>query len=512
MANSWTEYGSQGWTGSSSSSATLSSNETNIDRPNIVDPLVVMMRRTWEPIYAVTKGTPYIRQNPVRYLPQQPRELEDAWRGRVLRSVFTPFFARLVRTAIGLILRKAPIFEGGDEEYWEAWRLNVDRQGTDLEEFLRRQLFNSIAFGHSSWLTDFPSTEGIVSMQDQNDAQLRPYFIEVAPWQILGWRHDIRERGGQLQQVRIAESMAKPDGKYGIKYFEQIRVLTPGGYELWEDSETIGWNVIDSGTTSLDEIPLAITYAGKISTLYSAPPMADIAELNLTYYQRHADLIHALHIAAQPILILKGWDEQTDPIGLSVNNALAMDADSDAKYVEPASSAFEAQRAELENLEAQISKLGLSQLIEQKGVAESGLSKSLDKVDSNSMLALISKDLESSLQVSLEWAAKFAGVEPPKVILDRDFDSAALDSQGISSINTIFTSGLVDQETALKLLQKGEILPDDFDVEDIMAAAELEEQQKMEQELSKAEGNAEISAAYAPEKPPAPGGFKPKAK
>lgn len=488
MADIWTQNQAQGWSGNAKSISGLSDNSSSsVDDPNVIDPLVFAMQRTWEPIKAVTQGTSYIRKNPNKFLPQQPRELKDAWDGRVLRSVFTPFFSRLIRTATGLILRKAPVLEGGDEKYWEEWRLNVDREGTDLEEFLRRQLANSLAFGHSAWLTDFPNNEGIVTLKDQSEAKLAPYFIEVCPWQILGWRHDVRENGGTLQQVRIKESAAKSDGKYGIKYVEQIRVLEPGKFEQWEDLESTGWTVISQGNTSLKEIPLAVTYAGKVSTLYSIPPMADIAELNLAYYQRHADLIHALHIAAQPILILKGWDDQTDPVGLSVNNALAMGTDSDAKYVEPASSAFDAQRAELEALEQQISRLGLSQLMEQKNSAESGLSKSIDKIDSNSMLALISKDLESTLQISLDWAAEFAGVEAPKVILDRDFDSAVMTGPEITSINTLFTSGLIDQETALKLLQKGELLPDDYEVEEIMSETEAKEGQKLEEAMQKTE-------------------------
>jgi hypothetical protein len=460
------------------------------------------MSQWWAPIRACVEGTQYLRDNAIRYLPRQPREQEDAWKGRVARSVFSPYFSRVIRTAIGLILRKPVVFEGGDETFWEEWRGNVDRQGTDLEEFLRNQLATSIAYGHSGWLTDFPKAEGVVTLRDQTMAELKPYFVAVAPWNILGWRHDAREHMGKIQQVRIRENIAKADGRYGLKYVEQVRVLTPGGYELWEDLDTTGWTLIESGQTSLSEVPLSVTYGGKMGTLHSKPPLLDIAHLNLTHYQRHADLIHALHIAAQPMLVLKGWDDLSDPAGLSVNNALVLPPEGDAFYVEPASSAFDAQRAELEALAEEISTLGIATLTKQKNTAESGLSKSLDRVDSNSMLALISKDLEQTLQQSLDWAAEFAGVQAPVVSLDRDFDVAAMEGQEISAINALFTSGLLDQETALELLKRGEILPDDMEPEEIMAAAELEQQKSMDHDLAMVEGQAQVAAAYAP-KPPA---------
>jgi hypothetical protein len=235
--------------------------------------------------------------------------------------------------------------------------------------------------------------------------------------------------------------------------------------------------------------------------------MTEVAQLNLTHYQRHADLIQALHIAAQPIMVLKGWDDQQDPVGLSVNNALILPPEGDAKYVEPASSAFDAQRAELEALVDEMKTLGLAVLTEQKNAAESGLAKSLDRLDSNSILAVISKDLEQTLQQAMDMAGAYMGIEPPKVAIDRDFDVQSLDAQGVASINTIYQSGLVDQETALKMLARGEMFDDSFDLEEVLAASELEQQASLEQDLALAEGQAQIAAANAPGQP-AQGGLK----
>jgi hypothetical protein len=243
---------------------------------------------------------------------------------------------------------------------------------------------------------------------------------------------------------------------------------------------------------------MVTTYAGKQGTLFSKPPMTEVAQLNLTHYQRHADLIQALHISAQPILVLKGWDDQTDPVGLSVNNALALPPDGDAKYVEPASSSFDAQRAELEALVDEMKTLGLAVLTSQKNAAESGLAKSLDRLDSNSILAVISKDLEQTLQQAMDMAGAYMGIEPPTVAIDRDYNVEPLDGQGIGAINTIFTSGLIDQETALGLLKRGEILGDDVDVEEVLAASESEQLASMEQEMQKLDVETQIAQAYAP--------------
>lgn len=457
------------------------------DDPSVPDPAYWAMSSRWTPVRACMEGTQYLRLNAERFLPQQPMELEDAWRGRVSRSVFSPYFQRVVRTAVGLILRKPVFLEGGDETFWEEWRKDVDRQGTDLDEFCRNQLINAVAYGHSNWLVDFPDTKEIRTLKQQVDAQLQPYFVPVAPWDVIGWRQDPRQNAGKLQQVRIRELASVPVGRFGIEYKNRVRVLEPGKWELWEaqgERGTSGWQMISSGRMSVSDIPMVSVYGSKLGVLYSEPPLEEIAQLNLTHYQRHADLIQCLHVASQPILTLKGFDDQADPVGLSVNNAILLPPEGGAEYVEPASSAFDAQRAELDALVEEMSSLGIAIMSKQKNSAESGISKALDRTDSNAMLSVISKDLEQALQAAIEIAAEYAGVQAPEVVIDRDFNFDPLDGQGMTSINTLFTSGLIDQQTALELLRRGEVLGDDVDIEQVMAGAELEQQKSMENEIA----------------------------
>jgi hypothetical protein len=126
------------------------------------------------------------------------------------------------------------------------------------------------------------------------------------------------------------------------------------------------YELIEEGPYSLDEIPLVTTYANKTSTMTSKPPLLDIAYLNLAHFQRQADLIHSLHIASQPVLVLEGWDDQTKDMAISVNYAMAMQPGNKAYYVEPASSAFDAQTSEIRELQQQMATLGISTLSQQK--------------------------------------------------------------------------------------------------------------------------------------------------
>ena len=67
-----------------------------------------------------------------------------------------------------------------------------------------------------------------------------------------------------------------------------------------------------------------------------------------------------------PILVLKGFDEASDPVGLSVNNAILLPPEGDAMYVEPATSSFESEMNYLTKLEEQMASLGVSTLFAQE--------------------------------------------------------------------------------------------------------------------------------------------------
>ena len=459
----------------------------------------------WEPIRAALEGTQYIRANAARYLPQNTLELDDSWQGRVSRSVYTPLVNRVMRVATGLILRK-PIQLDGDAFWTDTFQNDVDRMGTPLSEFVRNQLFLSIAYGSSSWLVDFPTGEGIRTLRDQQEAQLQPYFVPVDPWSIIGWRQDPRTMAGKLTQLRIKEVCEVPKGKFGTELKQRVRVMSPDSWTVYEkqDDGPVTWVPIEEGKNALGEIPLVTAYSNKIGTLFAKPPLGELAQLNHAYTRVHSDLQQALHIAAQPILVMAGYDPSPDDkVGLSVNNAICTGprGESEIYYVEPSVNSFESQRAELEGLANAIKSLGLAILTEEKSGVESAKAKALDRMDSNSTLSVISIQLEQALQQAFDLAGQYMGIEPPVVAIDRDFDVAEVDGQKMAAVNTLFTSGLLDQETALGILKRGELFDDTVEIEEIMARAETEQLQSMEQEMEKLEMQTEIAAANAPVKP-----------
>ncbi len=427
---------------------------------------VIAMMPDWSVMAAVTRGTNYIRDLSETYLPQEPREDDDAYQTRVDRSVLSPYTSRLIETAAGAILRK-PIHIEGDP-YWLELAQNIDGLGSNINEYARRALVSSLTYGHSAILVDYPAATEARNLAEERAMGRRPYFVHVDAPQIWGWR---KEPGtNRLLQVRIHDYDVRPLNEFGEEQVEEMRVIYPGRYDLY----TLGQEVVEftaTGGYSLDEIPLVPIYSNRRGLLISQPPLLDIANLNITHYQRQADLIHALHIAAMPTLVLEGWDDTTGSATMGVNYAIAMQPGNKAYYVQADATSFDAQMQELQSLEGQMSTLGVTKLFGQKFVAESAEAKRIDQAQSNSVLSIISQELESALNQAFSFAAQYVGMEPPEITIDRDFDYYRLIGQDVSVLAQLNQMGKISDAMLLEILRRGEVLPDNINIEDELEAS-----------------------------------------
>ena len=457
-------------------------------------PLVWRCQKTGGRINVCIGGTAAVRKYSEEIIPREPREDDAAYARRIYHATLPPFLQRLASQAAGTILRKGIHLEGGDEDYWNEWRKDVTGDGTPLNEFARRLLVDALLFGHTSMVVDFPNEDAPRTLREEVLATGRkPYLCLVNSQQVRGWRTANTKAQGELTQVRYMERVVEPEGEFGEDVIDQVRVLTPGGYQVWRyESETNrenGWTLHESGKTSLDEIPFVTVYSNRVGTLMSKPPLLEVANLCISYCQRFADYHHSIHVGAQPILVLKGFDPENDSeLGMSVNTAVLLPPDGDAMYVEPTSAVYESQLRLLQTLEEQISSLGISALAKQNITNTAAESKRLDRIDSDSIMAIISQDLAGAMTDMLRIAGKYAGKEPPMVTIPKDFENRLLDGNQITAMLQLQMQNQISQETLLRILAEGEILPPyvEIDEEILRTRDAMEEEQRNELEMEAA--------------------------
>ncbi len=191
--------------------------------------------------------------------------------------------------------------------------------------------------------------------------------------------------------------------------------------------------------------------------------------------QRQVELCQAWNSAVMPTVVVEGWEDTTGAGSRGVNYAIAMQPGNKAYYVQADATSFDAQMQELQSLEGQMSTLGVTKLFGQKFVAESAEAKRIDQAQSNSVLAIISQELESALNQAFALAGKYVGIEPPTITVDRDFDYYRFIGQDIAVLSDLNSNGKISDEMLLEILRRGEILPDNTNVQDEAAKIQAPE-------------------------------------
>jgi hypothetical protein len=406
-------------------------------------------------------GTYEIRRRHRRYLPQEPREQDVSYDRRLSTSICPPYYQRLERMLAGMLTRK-PVRLNDTSDQIREQLFNVDLQGNDLNVWTYETARKMIRYGHVGVLVDAPRDGG------------RPYYTSYTPRDILGWRTEIIDGEQKLMQLRLSESIIVPDGEYGEKQVQQIRVLSPGEFKLLQRDEKKGdFRVVDEGRTSLSRIPFAVAYANRVNTLESRPPLEDIANLNLKAYQIQSDLDNQLHISAVPMLAFYGFPSSAEEVSAGPGEAIAFPADGRAEYIAPSSDAFAAQFQRLDQIEKQINELGLSAVLGQKLSAETAEAKRLDRSQGDSTMMVIAQNMQDMIDNCLQFHAEYLGDrQPGSCYVNRDFLGTRLEPQEIQALLQLYTAGTITQETLLMQLSEGEVLGDDFDVEEELDATQ----------------------------------------
>ena len=432
---------------------------TNVNDPNTA---WYAQEPHWVLIEDLISGTYGMRRKHRRYLPQEPRELDDAYDNRLARSVCPPYYQRLERMLAGMLTRK-PVRLNDVTDTIREQLFDVDLQGNDLNTWTFETARKMIRYGHIGILVDAPANGG------------RPYWVSYTPRDILGFRTETVDGATKLSQLRLRETIIKPseDSEYGEEQVEQIRLLTPGQYQIHQRDKKGDFRIVDEGTTSLQEIPFAVAYSNRYNTLESRPPLEDIAELNLKAYQVQSDLDNQLHISAVPMLAFYGFPSSAEEVSAGPGEALAFPAEGRAEYIEPDGKSYDAQFKRLDQIASQINELGLSAVLGQKLSAETAEAKRIDRSQGDSTMMVIAQNMQDAIDNCLQFHAQFLGEsQAGSSMINRDFLGSRLEPQEIQALLQLYTAGTITQETLLHQLAEGEILGDDFDIEEELEATQ----------------------------------------
>ena len=101
----------------------------------------------WILIEDLLQGTYGMRKKHRRYLPQEPRELDESYDNRLARSVCPPYYIRLERMLAGMLTRK-PVRLDDTADVIREQLFDVDLQGNDLNVWTYEAARKMVRYGH----------------------------------------------------------------------------------------------------------------------------------------------------------------------------------------------------------------------------------------------------------------------------------------------------------------------------------------------------------------------------
>jgi hypothetical protein len=436
-------------------------------------------------------GNEAIKAKAQTYLPKAPGEDYGNYADRLGRSVFFNAFKQTVEGLTGLVMKRNIVLDDDvPQPLKDDWE-NIDNAGTHGDVFARELLQDSITAGHAAFLVDFPKTGGFQSaaeeMKGASALPIRPYWVPIKKENILSWRTSVENGVTVLTQIVLRETGMVPDGKYGEKEQTLYRVL-------YKENGTVGFRlesinkenvviVVDEGTyPTQDEIPVVeIVGSDRVSMFESVPPLLDLAYLDIAHYQTDSDYKNSIHKTCVPIFVQIGADMPQDGTGgtlvIGPNAGLSLPQGGDAKYVAHDGAALGEVHKAIQEIKGDMATLGLSMLSPDKRAAETAEAKRIDKAASDSKLSTHARGLEDGIERGFGFHAKYRRLpQGGQVTVNRDFENLAMPPQTITALSGMVEKAQLSLETMWKMLQAGNVLPDDFRPEEEKGAIQADEE------------------------------------
>lgn len=457
------------------------------------DDRVAEMTPAWDLVRALLGGTAAMREAGQKYLPRWPKEEQESYAARLGTAVLFPATSRTVTTLAGKPFSK-PLTIGGDVPVRLAeWCDDIDLEGRNLHAFASDCMEHAVGYGLGGILVEYPKANealatvaGVRTMADEQRAGLRPYWIMVNCWQILGWRASREGGRWRLVQLRMMEEVEEPDGDFGLKRTKQVRVIAAGVPDERGERRTVwttyrkvktatgaeDWSEHETGVYSIPEIPFVPFYGTRLGFMLGKPPLLEVAHLNVAHWQSASDQQTLLHTARVPILCALNVSDQmvngeVKPWEMTIGSGAAVriaGQDADLKYVEHSGQALAAGKDDLAALEERMRQAGAELLVIDTKLTATQVAS--ENAVGMCALQRIAQNLEDALDRALDLTAMYVGEQTGgHVTLFSDYAAATLQEASAELLLKSNTAGKLSNETLLTEYKRRGILGPEVDVE-----------------------------------------------
>ena len=447
------------------------------------------MEGKWRKVSTVLEGTEAMREAGQNYLPRHERESGENYSERLRSNVL---FNSSKITLEGWTTRPFQnLVQASVPDALSEVMKDVDSQGNSATVFARRWFREGLAKAFAHVLVEFPpGPDAPQTLADDRAANKKPYWCFVPPENLIFAASEMENGREILTHVRMVETEVVRVG-FAEMSVERIRVYDRVRVEGGTQVQVTLWRKVDKRTSKdqdwvmdgpprflegMDEIPLVTFYADRTGLMQGVPPLEELVDLNIRWWQSNSDQISVLTVARFPILAGSGISEEDSEKEIGPKKFLwTPDSQGRYYYVEHAGRAIEAGRLDLLDLEDRMSAYG-AQFLRKKPGDQTATERALDSAESTSQLKDAVVRFNDSLSEVLRLTGKWVKIdEPGTVKVPTDFGPGSTEAFDLQALQEARRMGEISRERFLAELKRRGLLADDFDGEAdaVVLAAEV---------------------------------------
>ena len=446
-----------------------------------------------------------------QYLPQEVSEPRDAYHGRIARSSYPSTYRDAIRSFAGLLSR---FHLSEPPTTLEASINDVDMKGSSLRRFMSDIDQLVLRDGAAAILVEMPPVDpSVTSKIEEIRSGRRPYLVPLERSQVINWRsHLVAGREVlDLAVIRLEEEI--PDGDYGSKTEELFMVMVPGAWRKVSLVVTKAGHyqeqIIEQGTTSLNEIPLVWVGATTNAIGSSDVAMDALAQLSIEHMQLRSDLAELIHKCALPAGVRIGDSMMPDgspkPLTIGPNSVLDLPEGGQFLWAEISGGSLQRHQEEVQHVEKLMKEASLSFLWGDSGNRTATEAALASSQVSSQVRALIEGKLSAFRQLLHFWT-QYSGEKlhsEAGISLSDSLLGKPMEANDVAQLTNLNVNGLVSHKTTLEELQRGGVLDPDLNIEEELERI-AEEKKAAVEEAQAMMGMGQISnpedpASYAPE-------------
>jgi uncharacterized protein DUF4055 len=208
-----------------------------------------------------------------------------------------------------------------------------------------------------------------------------------------------------------------------------------------------------------------VIFGRKTGHLVSKPPLLDLAEINIGHYQKYSDYSEGLRMCI-PQLCFKGVDASQSIQVIGHYTFHVVRPEGDVWFAEPTGAGLNPQRLDLQDLEAQMARLGLAIMAPSAPRPEKTATEVFaNHVETDSDLATAARSLKDGLELALRFTAQYGD---PKAtsggsVEGLEIDQLTLTDREMEVYGGMQAAGQLSLQTFWEILGRAGRLPENFD-------------------------------------------------